>query len=125
MLTEKNLGWWEEQEFSDLTGFEVERDLEIVETLEAQKEALDQKLAELSNTEPWASDMVFLMQIPGMGLILSMVVLSGIGDISRFSHPGQLVGYAGLGSGVHDSGEKHVSKPITKEGRKELCWALV
>jgi len=124
LLTEKNSGWWEEQEFSDLTGFEVKHDLEIVETLEAQKEALDQKLAELSNSEPWASDMVFLMQIPGMGLILSMVVLSAIGDITRFSHAKELVGYAGLSAGVHISGETNRSKPITKEGRKELRWAM-
>ena len=44
-----------------------ERDLEIVEHLEGQKEAIDQKLAELSNTEPWASEVVYLMQIPGLG----------------------------------------------------------
>jgi len=125
LLTEKNRGWWEEQEFTDLTGFEVKRDLEIVKLLEDQKESLDQKLAELSNTEPWASDMVFLMQIPGMGLILSMAVLSAIGDITRFSHAKKLVSYAGLSPGVHASGETNRSKPITKEGRKELRWAMV
>jgi len=125
LLTDTNKSWWEEQEFSDLTGFEVKQDLEIVKTLEGQKEAIDQKLAELSNTEPWASDMVYLMQIPGFGLIFSMVVLSAIGDISRFSNPKKLVGYAGLGAGVHDSGKKHQGKSITKEGRKELRWALV
>ena len=74
LLADKNRSWWEEQEFSELIGFEVEQDLEILKTLEDQKAALDQKLAELSNTGPWASDMVFLMQIPGMGLILSMIV---------------------------------------------------
>ena len=125
LLTEKNRGWWEKQKFSDLTGFEVKQDLEIVKLLEDQKEALDQKLAELSNTEPWASDMVFLMQIPGMGLILSMAVLSAIGDITRFSHAKKLVSYAGLSPGVHASGETNRSKPITKEGRKELRWAMV
>ena len=125
LLTEKNRGWWEEQQFSELTGFEVEHDLEIVETLEEQKEALDQKLAELSNTEPWSSDMVYLMQIPGFGLIFSMVILSAIGDIKRFSHPKQLVSYAGISPGVHISGETNRSKPITKEGRKELRWAMV
>ncbi|MFO7942780.1 MAG: IS110 family transposase [Anaerolineales bacterium] len=125
LLNDHNLDWWEKQEFSDLTGFEVQHDLKIVEVLEQQKEALDQKLAELSNTEPWASDMVYLMQIPGMGLILSMTVLSAIGDISRFSHAKKLVGYAGLSPGVHDSGETNRSKPITKEGRKEQRWAMV
>jgi len=125
LLADKNKPWWEEQEFSDLTGFEVEQDLEIVKTLERQKEALDQKLSELSNSEPWASDMVYLMQIPGLGPIFSMVILSAIGDIKRFSHPKKLVGYAGLGAGVHASGEKYQEKSITKEGRKELRWALV
>ena len=69
--------------------------------------------------------MVYLMQIPGLGLIFSMVVLSAIGDINRFSHPRKLVGYAGLGAGVHISGEKYQEKSITKAGRKELRWALV
>jgi len=125
LLTDKNKSWWERQTFSDLTGFQVDRDLEIVEHLEEQKAAIDQKLAELSNTEPWASDMVYLMQIPGLGLIFSMVILSAIGDISRFARPRELVGYAGLGAGVHASGEKYQEKSITKAGRKELRWALV
>jgi hypothetical protein len=30
-----------------------------------------------------------------------------------------------LGAGVHDSGEKHRDKSITREGRCELRWALV
>jgi transposase len=125
LLADKNRWWWEEQELPDLTWFEVEQDLEIVKSLEEQKEAIDRKLAELSNTEPWASDMVYLMQVPGMGLIFSMVVLSAIGDITRFSHPKKLVSYAGLAPGVHISGERYQGKSITKEGRKELRWAMV
>jgi transposase len=125
LLADSNLSWWDQQAFSDLTGFQVDLDQEIVQHLEEKKAKIDQKLAELSNTEPWASDMVFLMQIPGFGLIFSMLVLSAIGDITRFSHPKKLVGYAGLGAGVHDSGKKHQDKSITKEGRRELRWALV
>ena len=120
ILADKNQFWWEQQTFSDLTGFQVERDLEIVATLELQKAAIDQQPAELGNTEPWSSDIVYLMQIPGFGIILS-----AIGDVTRFFHPKQLVGYAGLGAGVHDSGQKHQDKSITKEGRRELRWALV
>ena len=125
LLADSNLSWWDQQDFSDLTDFQVECDRGIVDYLEAQKAKVDLKLAELSNTEPWASDMVFLMQIPGFGLLFSMIVLSAIGDISRFDSPKKLVGYAGLGAGVHDSGKKHQDKSITKEGRKELRWALV
>ena len=85
ILADKNLSWWSQQDFSDLTGFQVELDLEIIRHLENQKAKIDQKLAELSNTEPWASEMVFLMQIPGFGIIFSMIVLAAVGDITRFS----------------------------------------
>ena len=54
-----------------------------------------------------------------------MTILSAIGDIRRFESPKKLVGYTGLGAGVHDSGQKHREKGITKFGRKELRWALV
>jgi len=125
LLADKNQSWWDEQEFSELTGFQVQLDLEIITHLEAQKARINQKLAELSDTEPWADDMVYLMQIPGYGLLASMIFLAAVGDIARFSHPKKLVGYAGLGAGVHDSGQKHQDKSITKEGRRELRWALV
>jgi len=125
LLADKNQTWWDEQEFSELTGLQVQLDLEIIAQLEAQKARIDQKLAELSDTQPWAGEMVYLMQIPGYGLLTSMIFLAAVGDISRFSDPKKLVGYAGLGAGVHDSGQKHQEKAITKAGRKELRWALV
>jgi transposase len=125
ILADKNLSWWDQQDFSELTEFQVQLDQQIVEQLEAHKAHIDQRLAIMSNSKPWANDIVFLMQIPGFGIIFSMIVLSAIGDISRFVRPKKLVGYAGLGAGVHDSGEKHQEKSITKEGRKELRWAMV
>jgi len=125
ILADKNQPWWEQQEFTALTDFQVQLDLEIIAHLEAQRNKIDQKLAELSDTTPWAAEMVFLMQIPGFGILTSMLLLAAIGDITRFSHAKKLVGYAGLGAGVHDSGKKHQDKSITKEGRRELRWALV
>jgi transposase len=125
LFADKNQPWWEKQEFSELTGFQVQLDLEIIAHLEAQKARIDQQLAELSDTQPWADEMVFLMQIPGFGILTSLILLAAIGDITRFSHAKKLVGYAGLGAGVHDSGQKHQEKSITKEGRRELRWALV
>jgi len=54
-----------------------------------------------------------------------VIVLSAIGDIQRFESAKHLVGYAGLGAGIHESGKEHNEKRITKSGRKELRWALV
>jgi hypothetical protein len=36
-----------------------------------------------------------------------------------------LVGYAGLGASVHNSGKTHRTGRITKQGRRELRWVLV
>jgi transposase len=65
------------------------------------------------------------MQLPGIGVVIAMTVLSAIGEISRFESAKNLVGYAGLGAGVHDSGKTHKEKKITKKGRKELRWVMV
>jgi transposase len=125
LFSEENRSWWQEQDFSPIVRIQIEQDLLILEHLSTHKDAIHQELACLSNRQPWAADMVFLMQIPGLGVVLSMTVLSAIGDISRFEHAKNLVGYAGLGAGVHDSGKKHQGKGITKAGRKELRWAMV
>ena len=125
LFSEVNRSWWQQQDFSTMVHLQIEQDLLILEHLTEHKEAIHQELACLSNRDPWSKDMVFLMQIPGLGIVLSMTVLSAIGDISRFEHAKNLIGYAGLGAGVHDSGLKHQGKGITKAGRKELRWAMV
>ncbi len=65
------------------------------------------------------------MQIPGVGVIVAMTILFAIGNNERFASPKKLVGYAGLGAGVHGCGKTHREKGITKFGRRELRWALV
>ncbi len=49
-----------------------------------------------------------------------MTALAAVGDITRFPSAKKLVGGAGLGAGVHASGQKHVTGKITKQGRKDL-----
>ena len=125
LFSKKNRNWWQEQDFSSMVRLQIEQDLLILEHLTAHKEAIHQELSCLSNRIPWSEDVIFLMQLPGLGIVLSMTVLSAIGEISRFESAKNLVGYAGLGAGVHDSGLKHQGKGITKSGRKELRWAMV
>jgi transposase len=123
--TEKNQAWWEQQEFCPIEALQVKQELATLAQIEQHKEEIEQELGRLSLTEPWASQSAYLMQLSGVGLVITMTVLAAIGDISRFESPKKLVGYAGLGAGVHDSGKEHRDKKITKSGRKELRWAMV
>ena len=54
-----------------------------------------------------------------------MTVYAAIGDIRRFAEAKKLVGYAGLGTRVHDSGMTTRTGKITKAGRRDLRVALV
>jgi transposase len=121
----KNRTWWEGLSLSSVEKLRIRQDLALLDHLEPQITEVDQELARLSTQPAWVDYTPYLLQLPGFGLINVMTILSAIGDITRFPHAKNLIGYAGLGSSVHDSGQTHHSGRITKQGRKELRWALV
>lgn len=69
--------------------------------------------------------MPLLIQLAGISLITALTLLAAIDTIDRFPRPSQLVGYAGLGAHVHDSGQTHRTGGITKEGRRDLRTAVI
>jgi transposase len=117
--------WWDAQPMSALEKIQIRQELAMLEELEKHKAEVDAELGRQCLGERWGKLAVRLLQLPGFGVVIAMIVLSAIGDIHRFEDAKKLVGYSGLGAGVHDSGKEHTSKSITKEGRKELRWAMV
>ena len=118
--------WWDEQKnISLLEKMQIRQELFLLQEVEKLKEAVDEELQRQSTGAIWGKQALQIMQLPGVGFIVAMTVLSAIGDISRFENAKHLVGYAGIGAGVHDSGKTHKEKKITKKGRRELRWAMV
>jgi transposase len=124
-FADKNQDWWKGLSLSPVEELRLQQDLALLEFLEPQIKAVDAELARLSTCEPWKEAVPYLIQLPGFGLIVTMTILSAIGDIQRFPTSKQLVGYSGLGASLHQSGETNYSGHITKQGRKELRYALV
>jgi transposase len=120
-----NKDWWEVQAIPPLEKLQVRQELSMLAEVEKHKAELGKELGKMSVGETWGKQATRLLQLPGIGVTVSMTVLAAIGDIRRFEDPKHLVGYAGLGAGVHDSGKEHYDKGITKSGRKELRWALI
>jgi transposase len=128
LLSENGLldaAWWQRQSISRLERIQIEQELSLLQEVEKRKASVDQELELQSTGSTWGKQALQLMQLPGVGYIVAMTVLAAIGDISRFENAKQLVGYAGIGAGVHDSGKTHKEKKITKKGRRELRWAMV
>ena len=63
---------------------------------------------------------------PGVGFVTAEVVLSELGDVSRFRNSKAISAYAGLAPAVRQSGgKKSKDLAITKQGSGLLRWALV
>jgi len=121
----KTTGWQQDGTLSRLEKLQLELDMATCVHLEGQIKRMTRELGRMSHEEPWASDMLYLMQIPGCGVVTGMTILAAIGDITRFETPKALASYSGLTPGLEQSGVKLRGKGITKEGRRELRWALV
>jgi transposase len=123
--TGKNREWWEQLKLSELETLRLKQELQALRMVREHILEVEKALGCLSTSERWSAQATCVMQLPGVGIVVTMTILAAIGDVSRFEDPKRLVGYAGLGAGVHDSGQTHRDKGITKSGRKELRWALV
>jgi transposase len=125
LFARKQREWWKSVELSATERLRVDQDLATLEHILPQIEQVDAELRRLSVSEEWAEQVPYLVQLPGIGLLTAMTILGAIGDVMRFPSAKKLVGYAGLGAGVHDSGKTHRDKGITKQGRRDLRFVLV
>jgi transposase len=124
-FNQKNTKWQKDEQLSESEKFQLELDMTTKQHLAEQAAKITKKLARMSHQKPWADSMLYLMQLPGFGVITGMTILAAIGDIHRFETSGHLVSYSGLVPGLEQSGVKLRNKRITKEGRKDLRWAMV
>jgi len=124
-FNEKTTGWQKDKRLSTLEQFQLELEMENRAYIEKQISRIGKEVAKMSHQKPWAESMTYLMQLPGFGVITGMTVLAAIGEIQRFDSARHLASYSGLTPGLEQSGTKNRGKGMTKEGRRELRWALV
>ncbi len=96
--------------------------LELAEEMDRRIEPIDRELGPLARSDERAR---LLATMPGIGPLLSLTFAAEIGEVSRFSGPGKLVGYAGLAPRVSQSGERSAIGSLSKAGSRTLRWAAV
>ena len=124
-FNEKNTVWQKDRRLSKIEQFQLELEMENRAYIEKQISKVSKEVQKMSHQKPWAESMTYLMQLPGFGVITGMTVLAAIGEIQRFESARHLASYSGLTPGLEQSGTKYREKGMTKEGRKELRWAMV
>ncbi len=114
--------WWLALPLGALEKVNVQSDLETLRFAQAQQMRLTSTMEEIISQQ---EQVTRLLQVPGFGVVTAVTVWAAIGDIQRFADPQHLVGYAGLGTRVHDSGLSSRSGRITKAGRRDLRVVLI
>jgi len=119
---EAQSAWWLALPLGKLEQVNVQSDLETLRFAESQRDRLTSMMEEMASQE---AQVTRLLQLPGFGVVTAVTVWAAIGDIQRFADPQHLVGYAGLGTKVHDSGMSTRTGRITKAGRRDLRVVLI
>jgi len=91
---------------------------EAILRLEAQIEMAVQE-------SPLRDTIMALQALRGVGLIVAVTLASEIGDITRFTHPRQMMSYAGLTPSENSSGPNERRGGITKMGNRHVRRVLV
>ncbi len=114
--------WGESLPLTEIELIRVRSDLDTLEFARKQRAHIEDYLQRESARD---EHIPLLVQLPGVAGLTAITILAAIGDISRFENAKKLVGYAGLGSRVHASGNTHTTGRITKAGRRDLRRAMV
>jgi transposase len=114
--------WWLSLPIGSLEQVVLSCHLQTLRFARAQLLILEDCMKDIASRDP---RIPFLIQLPGISIVSAITLLAAIGDISRFPDAKNLVGYAGLGSRIHDSGLTTRTGRITKAGRKDIRTCMV
>ena len=102
-------------------GTQIKMLIEQIQMLQKQIDLLD---IDISNIMEQLDSTI--CSIPGIGTWLGAIIISEIGDISRFSSPKKLLAFAGLDPSVRQSGNFNATNTkLSKRGSKHLRYAIV
>lgn len=105
---------------SDVLSFQIKHMMGMILETEKQLKILESKIEEL-----YTSLDCTLTSIPGIGITLAAIIVSEIGDISRFKDAPSLVAFAGIDPTVKQSGTYNCNNnKMSKRGSPYLRRAL-
>jgi transposase len=104
------------------TVYVTEALLKQLDFVQGQITEVEQRLRGVVHETP---DMKLLMSLPGIGWVLTGVIVLEVGDITRFGSAERLASYSGTTPRVHSSGGKTRYGPVRPDVNHYLKWAFV
>jgi transposase len=96
-----------------------------IDQLEARLTALDERLTEIAQADPYREPVGWLRCFRGIDTLTAMLMLAELHDFRRFASAPALMAYLGLVPGEDSSGDKHRRGRITRTGNALVRRLLV
>lgn len=113
--------------FSSAEKYRLDELLKAFDSVDEQIKRATKQLAEFrkGSSESEKKLHSIVTSVPGVGDLIADIVLSTLGDVTRFPNAQKCTAYAGVVPGFRESDNKRRELGITKEGPRMLRWALV
>jgi transposase len=126
-FNDTNKTWWQTLSLSQAERLRLRHELVHIQHLSTLLAEVEAEIARLSLEAPWQDQLTFLTQLPGIGLLSGMPILSAIGEIDRFPIARNLVGYSGLDPAYMT--RARYTGPVISPNRGDVscepCWLNV
>ena len=99
--------------------------IDMVQDSKKRVERISEQIRQLSGQTQLNTLNMSLQSLRGVSQIVSAVVVSELGDLTRFDSPSKLMAYLGLVPSQHNSGDKKKPGKITKTGNGHVRRALI
>jgi transposase len=100
-------------------------ELEHLEYIETQREALDADLERFAHSHPYRHNVEALCCLRGVKTLTALTILCEVDDVRRFRSPRSLMAYFGLVPCERSSGDRERRGPITKAGNVHARRLLI
>ncbi|MFJ2191548.1 IS110 family transposase [Kitasatospora sp. NPDC087861] len=113
--------WLAELPLPDASRRVVDDLLALMDGMQPAIDALDKELAAHARGDPRVAA---LMELPGVGTLTALAIVTEVGDITRFPSARRLASWAGLTPTVHSSDRTVHQGHISKQGDAWLRWIM-
>ena len=118
----KGIQWLKSIELKGNDQIQLENHIKNIEFLNSEIKQIEKQISiEASENE----DVKILMSMTGIDCFSAMLIVSEIGDISRFRTAGKLASWCGLCPTVHQSGNSMYMGRMKKDGNKKINWIMI
>jgi transposase len=117
-----NVAWLRERSLGFMDDAILRSDLALLETVDVQVGLIEEKIAALAAEDRRVR---LLMTMTGVGYFTAMLIVSEVGDVSRFRSDKAFASWMGLAPSVHQSGERTRIGGVSGPGNRRLKWAMV